>query len=355
MLLNCFNINAQGDRMFLRFMFFFTAFVIAGCQEANTKATFHFKDQTGSVAAKTEGIEITRAELMKGIESDIYEQEKKIFDIKFNRLKTLLLEKYVAKDPKAKGLKVEEFLEKSFAKQIAVTQKEVQDFIKEKQIPANHVNDNLKTRIETYLKSEKLKGVVDTFLGSKTGKKGIEVFFKKPSPPTFEVKVGAAPTVGGKNAPVTIVEFSDFQCPFCSKALPILKELKKKYGDKIKVAFKHYPLPFHKQAEKAAVASMCAHEQGEKKFWEYHDHLFENQSKLEVADLKAAAKKLGLKTQEFDECLDGNKYLAYVRENVKEAQELGVKSTPTFFVNGKLVNGAQPVAVFSELIDAELK
>jgi protein-disulfide isomerase len=336
-------------------LFLSLLFVIC-CQQANTKAVYHFKSSDEkTVAAKFGKISITKEELFNGIRSDIYEQEKKIFDIKFNRLKQLILEKLIAQDPSSKGQASEAYLEKKFASRLKISKKEIDQFIKDKKIPANHLNDQLKDRIKTFLKNEKLKGLVDTFIGEKTGKSGVEVYFQKPSRPTFNVSVGDAPLYGDKSAKVSIVEFSDFQCPFCSKALPILSELKKKYGNKINVAFKHFPLPFHKQAEKASVASMCAHEQGNDKFWKYHDHLFQHQNELAPEQLKAAAKKLGLDTAKFDDCLDNNKYLAFVRKNIEEGEKIGVRSTPTFYVNGKLVNGAQPVEVFSEIIDDELK
>ena len=133
-----------------------------------------------------------------------------------------------------------------------------------------------------------------------------------------------------------------------------VSQLKKKYKGKVNFVFKHFPLPFHKQADQAAVASMCVHEQNAERFWKMHDAMFADQSKLAEADLIATAKKLGSDEAKFTECLKANKYLTKVKNDMAEGKDLGIDSTPTFFVNGMIVNGAQPIEVFSELIDAEL-
>lgn len=157
---------------------------------------------------------------------------------------------------------------------------------------------------------------------------------------------------GNPNAQVTIVEFSDFQCPYCGKAEPTLKQIFETYKDKVKLIYRHYPLPFHENAFAAALASMCANEQG--KFWEYHDKLFENQEKLTSPDLKNYASQLGLETDKFNPCLDNKKYKAQVDKDYNDGQAAGVSGTPAFFINGRLVAGAQPFESFKSIIDEEL-
>jgi len=154
------------------------------------------------------------------------------------------------------------------------------------------------------------------------------------------------------DAKIRISIFSDFQCPYCAKAAELVGQIKKKYGDKVKVVFKNYPLAFHKDAFKAAEAGLCAHEQD--KFWNMHDLMFAEQNALGVDDLKDKAKRLGLDTKKFNECLDSSKNAQRVRGTMAEGQAASVKSTPTFYVNGQLVMGAQPLDVFSEIIDEEL-
>lgn len=324
------------------------------CSKGNTKPTFVFKKNVGNgVAAKAGDITISDQELMNGLESELYEAEVKKFEIKFNKLQGLLMEKLIKMDSKSKGLTNDQYLDKYITSSIKISKKEVNAFIKEKNIPKQHINDDLKKKIIRYLKEGKKKEAIDSWIAKKTKGSKIEVFFKKPQRPTFDIKGGDSPFIGGKNAKVEIIEFSDFQCPFCSRATKILDDLKSKYGKKIKVVFKQYPLPFHNQAKGAALASLCAHDQG--KFWQMHDAMFKNQSKLSSKDLKMTAKNLGLDTKKFSNCLDSKKHMKIIERDMEYGSKNGVKSTPTFFVNGKLVAGAQPLEIFSEIIDEELK
>jgi len=172
--------------------------------------------------------------------------------------------------------------------------------------------------------------------------------------PRTNIDIAATdPVIGNPKAPVTIVEFSDFQCPFCRRAAPILKEVREKYGDKVRVVWKDFPLTqIHPQAFHAAEAGRCAAEQG--KFWEYHDQLFGNQEALQPDDLKKYAAAAGMDATKFGECLDSSKYAERVRDGVAAGTRLGVNSTPTLYVNGRLVEGAQPYEVFAGIIDEEL-
>ncbi|PZR16718.1 MAG: thioredoxin [Archangium gephyra] len=168
-----------------------------------------------------------------------------------------------------------------------------------------------------------------------------------------DLKIDGAPVLGPKNAPVTIVAFSDFQCPFCSRVVPTLHDLEKQYEGKIKVVFKHQPLPFHNNAKIAAAASMAANEQG--KFWEMHDKLFANQQALDRPNLERYAQELGLDMGKFKAALDSNKYDAYIQADSAEGMRVGANGTPTFFINGRQVVGAQPIDAFKNVIDDELK
>ncbi len=176
---------------------------------------------------------------------------------------------------------------------------------------------------------------------------------RAPDNKVYEVPVGNAPFKGGAKAPVEIVEFSDFQCPFCGRVNPTIKQIQDKYGDKVKIAFKHQPLPFHKDAPLAAEASLAAHEQG--KFWEYHDVLFKNQRALKRPDLEKYAQELGLNMANFKKALDDGKYKKQVADDQALARKVGANGTPTLFVNGKKVVGAQPFSAFEPLIEAALK
>jgi protein-disulfide isomerase len=170
--------------------------------------------------------------------------------------------------------------------------------------------------------------------------------------PRVKVESEGHPSIGGKDAPVTIVEFSDFQCPFCRAAENSLKAVKDRYGDKVRLVYLDFPLGMHAHAMDAARAGRCAGEQG--KFWQFHDAMFADQSKLTPADLKADAKNLGLDTKAFDACFDSNKYDAQIHKDMSQGTALGVTATPTFYINGRQVLGAQPPDRFDEVIDDEL-
>ncbi|MBX7101899.1 MAG: thioredoxin domain-containing protein [Myxococcaceae bacterium] len=167
------------------------------------------------------------------------------------------------------------------------------------------------------------------------------------------IEVGTAPVKGPKNAPVTIVEWSDFQCPFCGRVVPTISEIEKQYGNKVRLAFKHQPLPFHNNAKPAAMAAMAANEQG--KFWQMHDKLFANQGALERANLDAYAKEIGLDMAKFKAAMDSNKFDAQITADSNEGMKVGANGTPTFFINGRQVVGAQPIEAFKAVIDEELK
>ena len=163
-----------------------------------------------------------------------------------------------------------------------------------------------------------------------------------------------APTLGKADAPITLVEFSDFQCPFCKGMAPTLKEVAEKLGDKVKIVYRQYPIAsIHPFAVKAAEASLCANEQG--KFWELHDAMFEDQKKLAVTDLKATAVRLGMDGKKFDTCLDSGRYVEQVQNDLREGQRAGVTGTPAVFINGIEVPGGNvPYSTLEAAIQREL-
>ncbi len=160
-----------------------------------------------------------------------------------------------------------------------------------------------------------------------------------------------------KNSKIQLIEFGDFQCPFCGRFFTdTFSQIKKKYIDTGRIAYQHrdYPLPFHNNAQKAHEASRCALEQSEKQYWTLHDWMYQNQNSLDVATLKNQAKTLGLNSGKFDQCLDSGKYAAAVKKDYDAGSGYGVSGTPSFFVNGELVVGAQPYATFEQKIEAAL-
>ncbi|MDG2050871.1 MAG: thioredoxin domain-containing protein [Myxococcota bacterium] len=161
------------------------------------------------------------------------------------------------------------------------------------------------------------------------------------------------PSLGPPSAPVTLVEFSDFQCPYCARAVPTLKALREKYPDELRVVYRHMPLGFHPNARAAAIAATCADAQG--LFWPYHDQLFEQQNALTAEDLMTHAEAVGLDAVTFKVCLEAPETAATVDADNLAAESAGVTGTPAFFINGIFLSGAQPLEVFEAVIDEELQ
>ena len=169
-----------------------------------------------------------------------------------------------------------------------------------------------------------------------------------------KLKIGNAYVKGPKNAPITIFEFSDFECPYCSRGNTAVQQVAKEYGDKVKVVFKAFPLPFHKNADRAHRAALAAGKQG--KFWELHDKMFGNQKILKDPEgINKAAQEIGLNMEKWKKDMESPAIKAQVQAEMAEGKAVGVRGTPAFFINGNRLVGAQPVAKFKELVDAELK
>ena len=158
---------------------------------------------------------------------------------------------------------------------------------------------------------------------------------------------------GNMDAKIVMIEYSDFQCPYCGAAYPTVKQVVEKYGDKIKFQYRHFPLPSHGFAQKAAEASECAADQG--KFWELHDKMFDNQQRLDTGSLKNYARTVGLNSTAFDNCVDSGVMSSRVSFDKSDGQTAGVSGTPTFFINGKKLVGSQPYSAFESAIEDALK
>lgn len=171
------------------------------------------------------------------------------------------------------------------------------------------------------------------------------------APPVAEVNLEGAYVKGSKNAPVVLVEFADYECPYCQKVNPLLQKLKDEYGDKLAIVYKDFPLPMHRRAQKAAEAGRCAGEQG--KFWEYHDVLYYSKQ-TEINDLKKHAQVLKLDEEKFNKCLDGGVEAAAVKKDLEEGMKLALPGTPSYFVNNHFFHGAVEYPALREIVEQQL-
>jgi protein-disulfide isomerase len=209
--------------------------------------------------------------------------------------------------------------------------------------------EEIKTQIKEFLLQQAQQKKVETYLEDVKNKFKAQDFLEVP-----RVQVAATGfSKGTENAPITIVEFADYECGFCSKVLPTVKAVMDKYPGKIKLVYRDFPLEFHPNATPASVAARCAGKQG--KFWEMHEMLFANQSALTNENFVKYATQLGLDLAAFDACSKDPSVTEAVQKDLLEGQAAGVSGTPAFFVNGVLLSGAQPESEFVKVIDKELK
>ncbi len=211
--------------------------------------------------------------------------------------------------------------------------------------------EQLYSQIEDFLENTKREQVFERFTNGLAENKEISYLLEP-----FRVKLNneGSPALGSSDAPVTVVEFSDFECPYCRRFKPVVHQLQENYGDQVRIVYRQFPLDIHPRAFKAAEASLCAHEQD--RFWEMHDLLFDEQESLDVEALKEKAGRLGLDQAEFDSCLDSGRQAERIRGDLQEGAAVGVDGTPAIFVNGIPVRGgAVPYETLAAYIDAELR
>lgn len=302
------------------------------------------------VVAEFNGKSVKASQAFASVKTRLFDLEDEMYRTKEQAINDYVESQLLEAEAKKQNLPQEALLEKETGGGAQeVTDAEIESFLaskgltlKDPRIRKDDVRDYLKYR----QRFEKRQGYVAKL---KQASK-VKVLLKEPSAPKLTVDTTGYPTWGNPKAPVTIVEFSDYQCPYCSRAVPTLDRIKQEYGpDKVKIVFRDMPLPSHPRAVPASLAAHCANDQG--KFWEFHNTLFQNQQKLEDADLKGYAKTLGLDEKAFNECFDSKKHQALVEKSRKEAESLGIQATPSFVINGALLQGAQQFEKFKEKID----
>ncbi|MEE2775819.1 MAG: DsbA family protein [Acidobacteriota bacterium] len=231
----------------------------------------------------------------------------------------------------------------------AVDQAAVDAFYEQNKERIGQPKEAVEEQIRQFLQQQRIQSAQETLFLGLEARYGVNY---RLDPLRFDVGADGFASFGPVDAPITIVEFSDFECPYCSRLLPTLEQAKSQYGDKLRVVYRHFPLSIHPNAQKAAEASLCAHDQG--RFWEMHDLLFAEQGSLAPADLKEKAGRLGLDATAFDECLDSDRYFDSVQTDMRAGASVGVDGTPAMFVNGRFLSGAVGFEALAEIVDDEL-
>jgi len=294
---------------------------------------------------------ITQGDVEKHVAARLIELDNERYEAMRQGLDELVAEELFAQEAKARGVTPEALEEQEIVAKIPEpNDADVQKVYDEnKDRLQGQTLDQIKPRIVAYLKQQGEAQRRDAYITELRGKHKTTISLR---PPVVEVATAGRPEKGGKNASVTIVEFSDYECPFCKRAETVVDQVMSTYGDKIKVVFRDFPLPFHANARPAAEAANCAAAQG--KFWEYHAKLFANQAALTPDKLNAYAGEIGLDGAKFSECLAQKPHAAAIDKDIEDGQKVGVSGTPAFFINGRMLSGAQPFEKFKELIDEEL-
>jgi protein-disulfide isomerase len=296
---------------------------------------------------------ITRAEIDELIGAQVFSLEERLYNLRKNALDNLITRIVLEQEAETRGITVEQLKKQLMPEKVDINQSQVEEVYSDNMGGlGNMPEDEAKQRIKLDLESRERLERYKTVLAALKAKAKIAVSLPEPVPPTLKISE-EGPAIGGpKNAAVTIIEFSDFQCPYCKQASHTVKQVLKSYGDKVRLIFKHLPLPIHPEAFKAAQASVCAGEQG--KFWEYHDGLF-GTDKLSGEALTKLAADLGLSMKEFSACVDSETSRAVVARDIRESRKADIQATPTFIINGKLMKGARGPEDFKKMIDEELE
>lgn len=304
--------------------------------------------------AEVDGVAIHSEEVEKSLAAQLSKLYEQIYDLKREKVDELIDDKLLEKEAAKRGVTVTVLVDAEVtAKTGLVTEQEIETFYEANKGRLKGEEPKLREQIRSYLQNQKLRTRREAFLQALRSQAKIVMNLKPPPVLRVDLKVDGAPFKGNADAPVTIVEFSDFHCPFCRRVLPTLTQIESRYGDKVRLVFRDFPIDnLHPGARKGHEAARCANEQGQ--FWPYHDKLFANAPKASPEELKGYAKEVGLDVAAFERCFESGKYRAAVQQDIERGKQAGVTGTPAFFINGRLVTGAQPLSVFARIIDDEL-
>jgi protein-disulfide isomerase len=311
------------------------------------------KDDPGQAVARVNGKAITAGEVHAETADQLEQLEREYLqrkhEITETQIKKMVQDRLLDAEAAARGTTKDKLLAE--IKPPEVSDADAESFYdKNKAQLPSRPKETLIPQIKAYLQQTGQQEAHDKYFKVLEAKYKVDYLFE---PVRIEVAANG-PARGPANAPVTIVEFSDFQCPFCSRITPTLEQVVSKYGNKVRLVFRQFPLPMHPNAAKAAEAALCANEQG--KFWQMHDAMFKDQGSLAVDGLKTKAAGIaGVDAASFNSCLDSGKETAAVKSDVKEGTKAGVNGTPAMFVNGRFISGVVSADDLSKVIDEELK
>ncbi len=326
------------------FVIAFVAFAVFACSEnKKEQVVIHKAKETPDLLAQVNGKPLYEKDLSIRYQTRLFDTKKQLVE---SYLREQLLDEYLAK----KGYTRKDFFEKEIkGKAKEPSETEIKKFYNDRNIKQPY--ENVKENIVNALKGQQLRTRQQEFFDNLMADTTVVYYFERPR--VEVVLTDEEIAEGPKDAPVTLVEFTEFKCPHCSRVQDTLKQLKEKYKGKIRHVYKNFPIPSHKFAREASNAAYCAHEQG--KFWPYHYVVYEKQQEINDEKLIEWAKDFDMDMAKFEQCYKDKRYDKLIQRDLDQAQKYGVSSTPTFMINGISLVGAQPLPEFEKIIEEELK
>jgi len=295
---------------------------------------------------------ITESQLEALVGTSLVSLRQQIYDTRVAKLEEEIFRRLLAKAAADEGVSEAEYLEIHVDRKVGEPDEgEIVKLMTQFRNRLAEDDAQARAQIVQALKDRDKQVLSEELRGELFAQAGVKILLE---PPRVEFTVAeGTPSRGASDAPVVMIEYTDYQCPYCTRIQPTLNELVERYEGKLLHVFKNLPLPMHAEAPLAAVSALCAQDQG--KFWELHDWLFVNQRSLNRESIIAEAENLELDTGVFASCIDGGKYAARVKAETAEAHSYGITGTPGFLINGRVVTGARPIEMFAEIIDDELE
>jgi len=295
---------------------------------------------------------ITESELDGMIGPSLLNLRQQMYQAKMNQLRSEIFQRLVTEKATAEGMTSGEYLKKHIAdKAVEPDDGEIVKVMT--QYRSQLAEDDLEAReqVAQALNQRQQRELQEELRKTLFADAGVKILLE---PPRVTVAIGqGTPSRGPQNAPIVLVEYTDYQCPYCSRVQPTIKALMERYDGQIRHVFKNLPLPIHSQAQLAGEASLCAQDQD--KYWEFHDWLFSNQRTMTREKMVAQAGELGMDVELFDACIEQKTHAVAVSNDAKEARSFGITGTPGFLINGRVLSGAQPLDAFEVVINEELE
>jgi protein-disulfide isomerase len=329
------------------------ALALAACQSTAPAPGSAPSKDASAVAATIDGVSITVAELDERAKNALARVRQQEYEVRKQTLDALVAEKLLEKEAKTRGIAVEQMLKDEIDRQIPAPDpaQVTQIYLANRGRFGDKPRAEVEAEIVQALAERARAALREGFTARLKEKAQVAVMLDPPR--TAVINPVSAPTLGPEEAPVKIVGFADFQCPYCQRAQGVIDQVLKAYGGRVQFVHRDFPLDGHAQAFTAARAARCAGEQG--RYWDYYRSLMLEKGDMSGPDLRRRATDLKLDLAPFDSCLASDRHDVAIREGLEAGMKLGVSSTPTFFVNGQMLVGAQPFEQFQEVIEAELK